>query len=110
MPGRHNLSVHSLLQSLRVGIADHDGIQQVMDCTDELVVHALKADWSTVLDVMERRRCLLQQVIDSDAGCGSCEVLALSAAVEESERAMMRVIAHAIASSRCKGAAVMMYH
>ncbi len=110
MPGKQSTTVQSLLRSFRSSAADQATIRQVMDCTDELVRYALQADWGNVLDGMEQRRRLLQQVIDSDAGQFNPEVLALNAAVEESERALMRVIAHAIASSRCDGAAFMMYH
>ena len=110
MSGKQMLSARSLLQSFRGNAADQATIRQVMDCTTELVDYALKADWSSVLDVMDQRRRLLQQVIDSDAGHFNPELAALTSAVEESERALMRVIAHAIASSRWNGAAFMMYH
>jgi hypothetical protein len=110
VPGKQVLSINSLLQSLRGSAVDRAAIRQVMDCTDALVDYALKADWSSVLDVIERRRRLLQRVIDSDAGNFDSEVSALSAAVTESERAMIRVIAHAIASTRWNGAAFKMYH
>lgn len=110
MSCKQTLSMQSLMQSFRGNAADPAAIQQVMDYTDALVDHALKADWSSVLDVMELRRRLLQQIIDNGAGRFNPEVSALTTAVEESERAMMRVIAHAIASSRWSGAAFMMYH
>lgn len=110
MADKQTLSVHALLQSFRGSSVDHAAMQRVMDCTDELVSCALQADWSGVLDVMELRRRLLQQIIDADAGHFNLEVAALTAAVEESERALMRVIAHAIASSRWSGAAFMMCH
>lgn len=85
-------------------------IRQVMDCTNELVNQALQANWTSVLDGMDTRRQLLQQVMDLDGGYRNPQVAALSAAVEESERALMRVIAHAIAGSRRHGAAFAMYH
>lgn len=110
MPDKQTLSVHSLLRSFRSNAVDQAAIRQVMDCTDELVECALQADWSGVLDVMELRRRLLQQIIDNDAGEFNPEVSALTTAVEESERALMRVIAHAIASSRWSGAVFKMYH
>ncbi len=85
-------------------------IQRIIAATNELVEQALRADWSGVLDGMSARRGLLQRLLDLD--CGRCrpEVTALSAAVAESERALMRVIAHAIASSRRQGAEFAMYH
>lgn len=83
---------------------------RVMACTHELVNQALRADWSRVLDGMGARRRLLQCVIDHDFGYCSPQVAALSTAVEESERALMRVIAHAIASSRRRNAMHAMYH
>jgi hypothetical protein len=83
-------------------------MQRVISCTNELVELALKADWSGVLDGMDGRRQLLQQIMDGDRL--DPDVLALSEAVEESERALMRVVAHAIASSRLHGAQFAMYH
>jgi hypothetical protein len=83
-------------------------MQRVVSCTNDLVELALKADWSGVLDGMDSRRQLLQQIMNSDRL--NPDVLALSEAVEESERALMRVVAHAIASSRLHGAQFAMYH
>lgn len=85
-------------------------IRRVIACTDTLVNQALQANWTEVLDGMQERRRLLQVVIDNDDGRLQAEVLALQSAVEESERAMMRVIAHAIASTRTRGASFAMYH
>lgn len=110
MSDKQALSVQALLRSFRVTGADQAAIRQVMACTDELTGYALQADWSSVLDVMERRRRLLQQLIDGSDGQLNPEVAALSAAVEESERALMRVIAHAVAGSRWNGAVFKMYH
>lgn len=92
------------------GIGQASLIRCVISCTNELVNQALQADWAGVLDGMETRRRLLQCVVDHDNGQFNPEVSALSTAVEESERALMRVIAHAIASSRMHGAAFALYH
>jgi hypothetical protein len=84
-------------------------IEQVMTCTDELVELALQANWGGVLDGIEARRRLLQTIVDREAVMNP-QLSALSAAVSESERALMRVVAHAIASSRLQGAQFAMYH
>ncbi len=85
-------------------------MRRVLACTDALVNQALQANWNGVLDGMQERRRLLQIVIDNDDGRLHLEVSALSTSVEESERAMMRVIAHAIAGSRMRGADFAMYN
>jgi hypothetical protein len=87
-----------------------ESLQRVIACTNELVDHALRANWNEVLDGMEARRNLLQSVMADEAGRHNNEVFALSAAVAESERALMRVVAHAIAGSRWNGAAFTLYH
>lgn len=110
MHSKQALSVRSLLQSFGGNEPDEAAIERVIACTNELVNLALQANWSGVLDGMDERRRLLQDVIDSGQGHFNPKVAALTAAVEESERALMRVVAHAIASSRWNGAVFMLHH
>lgn len=88
--------------------------QEIIASTQKLVELALAAQWAEVLDGLAARRQLLQTMIDHHADSGvehdSSELSALSAAVAESERALMRVIAHAIASANLHGAHFAMYH
>ena len=85
-------------------------IRRVLAYTETLVDQALRADWNAVLDGMQERRRLLQIVVDNEGPRLHSEVAALVASVEESERALMRVVAHAIAGSRRNNACFAMYH
>lgn len=84
-------------------------MQRIIGCTHELVNQAMQSDWYAVLDGMDTRRQLLQNVIETDIGRFSPEVIALSAAVAESERALTTVVAHALASVQCDGAVFALY-
>lgn len=88
--------------------------QEIIVSTQKLVELALAAQWADVLDGLAARRQLLQTMIDHYAEKGaeqeSSELLALSAGVAESERALMRVVAHAIASANLHSAHFAMYH
>lgn len=85
-------------------------MKRVMAYTNELVELALKADWLAVLEGIDARRTLLQAIIDRDPEGLNQQIIALSDAVAESERALMRVVAHAIAGSRMNGGKFAIYH
>lgn len=75
--------------------------RQVLAITDEAVCCALEGAWEELLDVVERRRALLHSLQEFAVFSGPDSALAaLSAAVSESERAVTRVVAHAIISAR----------
>ncbi len=78
-------------------------LQGVLSATDGLVEDALQGRWTQVLDGVEQRRRVMQDLMDAGSVSDS-NVAALEAAVTESEQAIMRVVAHAIASSRWSGA------
>lgn len=80
----------------------HQLLQGVLSATDELVADALQGHWSKVLDGVEQRRRVMQHL--ANGNITDTRVAALEAAVTESEQAIMRVVAHAIASSRWSGA------
>ena len=91
--------------------ADLDAdIKRVMAYTNELVESALRADWLAVLEGLGTRRKLLQSIVDDQHDALNPQLSALSDAVSESERALMRVVAHAIASSRTSGGLFALYH
>lgn len=77
---------------------------QVLSITDELVQRALDEAWSDLFDIIDRRRALLHSMHEfaEFSGGDSC-LAALTAAVTESEKAVARVVAHAIvgASAAC---------
>jgi|GEM_PF-3595017 len=106
------LSQDTKLQvELRSGQVDLDaGIKRVMACTNALVESALQADWLAVLEGIDTRRKLLQSIVDGQQSTLSPQLEALSESVCESERALMRVVAHAIASSRSSGGLFTLYH
>lgn len=81
----------------------HQLLQGVLSATDELVADALQGHWTKVLDGVEQRRRVMQHLVEG-GNIGDSKVAALEAAVTESEQAIMRVVAHAIASSRWSGA------
>jgi hypothetical protein len=85
-------------------------IKRIMACTNQLVEHALQTNWLAVLEGLDTRRKLLQSVMDAQAAVSSPRLTALCDSVSESERALMRVVAHAIASSRNNGALFSLYH
>jgi len=82
---------------------DHQLLQGVLSATDELVEDALQGRWTKVLDGVEQRRRVMQDLVDAGT-VSQNNAAALEAAVTESEQAIMRVVAHAIASSRWSGA------
>ncbi|MGC3979885.1 MAG: hypothetical protein QM808_01350 [Steroidobacteraceae bacterium] len=85
-------------------------IRKVMACTAELVEQALQCNWEGVLDGMEKRRSLLECLVETDNVQQNRKIRATQEAVAESERALMRVVAHAIASSRWHGAGYALRH
>lgn len=87
----------------QVSTNTHLLLQGVLSATDELVENALQGRWTKVLDGVEQRRRVMQDLAD-DGRINDSNVAALEAAVTESEQAIMRVVAHAIASSRWSGA------
>lgn len=97
-----------LHEELRVNL-DAD-IKRIMACTNQLVEHALETNWLAVLEGLDARRKLLQSVIDAQAEVSNPRLTALCDSVSESERALMRVVAHAIASSRNSGGLFSLYH
>src|SRR5689334_5146451 len=78
-------------------------MKRVMAYTSELVEQALQANWLAVLEGIDSRRRLLQTIVEREPETVNPQVSALSEAVSESERALMRVVAHAVASSRVGG-------
>jgi hypothetical protein len=95
--------------------ADFDGdlnsdIKRIMACTSQLVECALQANWLAVLEGIDARRKLLQSVVDAQDEVPNPQLHALCESVSESERALMRVVAHAIASSRTSGGLFSLYH
>jgi len=84
-------------------------LQGVLSATDELVEDALQGRWTKVLDGVEQRRRVMQDLVDN-GDVNDSNVAALEAAVTESEQAIMRVVAHAIASSRWGGALYALHH
>ena len=95
--------------ALMLAASEADAIEQILDCTNKLVELALNANWAAVLDGMDGRRRMLQILVDASQPASE-QIVALQAAVAESERALMRVIAHAIASAQLHGAEFAMYH
>ena len=89
--------------------ATHKLMQGVLSATDEMVEDALQGRWSKVLDGVEQRRRVMQDLVEAGKVSDS-NVAALEAAVTESEQAIMRVVAHAIASSRWSGALHALHH
>jgi hypothetical protein len=85
-------------------------IKRVMACTNELVELALQANWLAVLEGIDTRRRLLQTIVDGQPEVLNPQLSALCEAVSESERALMRVVAHAIATSRTSGGLFAIYH
>lgn len=79
-------------------------MQSVLSYTSIVVHEAMLGNWGKVLDNVEQRRQVLQRLLAANDGRHRDSVSALQSAVEESERAVMRVVAHAIASSRWPGA------
>ena len=84
-------------------------IRRVIACTDELVELALQANWPAVLDGIDSRRQMLQTIVERGPDVLNPQVSALNEAVCESERALMRVVAHAIATSSLHGGPFAMY-
>lgn len=81
----------------------------VLECTHRLVESALQSDWIQVLDGMEHRRKLLDEATLS-MRADSPTLVAMHAAINESERAMAKVVAHAIVSARMQGTASSLCH
>lgn len=74
---------------------------KVLASTDEVVQYALQGAWEEMFDVVERRRALLQTLHEFSMFSGvDSSLAALTAAVTESEKAVTRVVAHAIISAR----------
>jgi hypothetical protein len=93
----------NITESVNAVTADHVLLQGVLSATDALVADALQGRWTKVLDGVEQRRRVMQDLMERGR-VGDNNVAALEAAVSESEQAIMRVVAHAIASSRWSGA------
>jgi len=91
------------VENVNAVTAEHVLLQGVLSATDELVSDALQGRWTKVLDGVEQRRRTMQDLMDSGKVSDN-NAAALEAAVTESEQAIMRVVAHAIASSRWSGA------
>jgi len=89
--------------SVNAVTVEHTLLQGVLSATDELVADALQGRWTKVLDGVEQRRRVMQDLVGTGK-VSDGNVAALEAAVTESEQAIMRVVAHAIASSRWSGA------
>ena len=85
-------------------------IKRIMACTNQLVECALQANWLAVLEGIDERRKLLQSVMDAQEEVPNPQLNVLCESVSESERALMRVVAHAIASSRTSGGLFAIYH
>lgn len=85
-------------------------MQGVLSATAALVQDALQGNWTKVLDGVEQRRRVMQNLMEFDIASQDSSVTALEAAVTESEQAFMRVVAHAIASSRWNGAMYGLHH
>jgi hypothetical protein len=85
-------------------------IKRVMACTDALVELALQADWLAVLEGIDARRRLLQTIVDGQPDVLKPQLSAVCESVSESERALMRVVAHAIATSRTSGGLFAVYN
>lgn len=102
-------SFASSLSEMIMGSDQATVMKRVIACTDELVELALEANWPAVLDGIDSRRRLLQTLVERESNALDPEVSALSAAVCESERALMRVVAHAIATSSLHGGPFAMY-
>lgn len=93
----------NITESVNAVTADLVLLQGVLSATDALVADALQGRWTKVLDGVEQRRRVMQDLMERGR-VGDNNVAALEAAVSESEQAIMRVVAHAIASSRWSGA------
>ncbi len=85
-------------------------MKRVMAYTSELVEQALQANWLAVLEGIDSRRRLLQTIVEREPEAVNPQISALSEAVSESERALMRVVAHAVASARVSGGSFAIYH
>lgn len=85
-------------------------MQSVLSYTSVVVHEALYCNWHKVFDNLEQRRHVMQRLLAANDGRRSGKIRALQSAVEESERAVARVVAHAIASSRWHGAEFALRH
>jgi hypothetical protein len=85
-------------------------MESVMSYTSVVVHEAMHGNWNKVLDSVEQRRHVMDRLVAANDGRHAECVSALLSAVEESERAVTRVVAHAIASSRWHGALFAMQH
>ena len=84
-------------------------MQSVLSYTSAVVYQAMQGNWSKVLDTVDQRRHVLELLLTDAAHHGDC-IDALQSAVEESERAVARVVAHAIADARRPGATSAMFN
>lgn len=85
-------------------------MESVVSYTAVVVNDALEGNWNRLLDNVDQRRRVLDRLLVANDGRHAACIHALQSAVEESERAVARVIAHAIASSRRPGAMFAMLH
>lgn len=100
MRGLSNLE-HSLDDA---GLLMRPYVEHIMQLTARMVDDALHSRWHQLLDRMDERAQVMKQVAIMAGARDAQRVLALSRAITESEQAMNRIMAHAIASARWQGA------
>lgn len=85
-------------------------MQSVLSYTSAVVHEAMQGNWNKVLDTVDQRRQVMDRLVAINCSHYAECINALRSAVEESERAVARVVAHAIASSRRPGAMFALRH
>lgn len=74
-----------------------DMAMAVLASTDSIVSSALSSDWLVMLDQCDRRRELLARIeLANNREYSASSLAALQAAVSESEKAVARIVAHAM--------------
>jgi hypothetical protein len=79
-------------------------LERILESTNNMVRLALHEQWYELLDCMDERAQLMQQLSIMATDRDDRLVSALSKSVCESERAMNKIMAHAIACARWPGA------
>ncbi|MGD9842500.1 MAG: hypothetical protein AB7F79_07490 [Steroidobacteraceae bacterium] len=79
-------------------------LERILELTNKMAQLALQEEWYELLDCMDERAQLMQQLSLMATDRDDKVVAALSKSVCESERAMNKIMAHAIISAREPGA------
>ncbi len=85
-------------------------IDHIMQLTARMVDDALNGRWHELMDRMDERAQVMKQVAIMAGDSDTRLVMTLSKSISESEQAMNRIMAHAIASARWQGAEHVLRH